>query len=222
LNAVSVQTVDKQSDEYELKGPDANAKGVLTKDGFLVKAGSIARRETVPSGKNFVSVHQKLLADGVLKEHQGKLRFAKDHLFNSPSGAAGAVLGGSANGWITWKNSSGKTLSEVKRVVRVNQNYLLDEQIRLQIKKRQEQLLDEGKLPTTVQLAKEYELFQERFGPAVLKTMDGEALLSFMHDHQRKDSLVYWLEWKNDEEFQTRRLGSIAGGQCSQISHIPP
>ena len=211
-----MQAVDKQSDEYELKGPDANARGVLTKDGFLVKAGSIARRETVPSGKNVVSVHQKLLADGVLKEHQGKLRFARDHLFNSPSGAAGAVLGGSANGWITWKNSSGKTLSEVKRVSRDEQHRLLTEDIRAQIKQRQEQLFDEGKLPSIEQLQKEYRLFRERFGPDVLKSMDGEALLSYMHDHRRtnRDSLVYWLEFKNDEEFQTRRLGSIAGGSA--------
>ena len=211
-----MQAVDKQSDEYELKGPDANARGVLTKDGFLVKAGSIARRETVPSGKNVISVHQKLLADGVLKEHQGKLRFARDHLFNSPSGAAGAVLGGSANGWITWKNSSGKTLSEVKRVSRDEQHRLLTEDIRAQIKQRQEQLFDEGKLPSIEQLQKEYRLFRERFGPDVLKSMDGETLLSYMHDHRRtnRDSLVYWLEFKNDDEFQTRRLGSIAGGSA--------
>ena len=209
-----MHVVDKQSDEYELKGPDANAKGFLTKEGFLVKAGSIARRETVPSGKNTVSFHRKLLEDGVLKEQQGKLRFAKDYLFKSPSSAASAVLGGSANGWITWKNSAGQTLSEAKRVARDNQQPLLSEHIRVQIKKRQEQLIDEGKLPTVAQLEQEYALFRERFGPAVLKTMDGEALLSFMHDHQRKDSLVYWLEWKNDEEFQTRRLGSIAGGSA--------
>ena len=209
-----MDVVDKQIDEYELKGPDANAKGFLTKDGFLVKAGSIARRETVPSGKNIESVHRKLLDDGVIKEHQGKLRFAKDHLFKSPSGAAGAVVGGSANGWITWKNSAGQTLSEAKRVARENEQPLLSEKVRVQIKERQEKLLDEGKLPTVAQLEREYTLFRERFGPTVLKTMDGEALLSFMHDHQRKDSLVYWLEWKNDEEFQTRRLGSIAGGSA--------
>ena len=40
-----MHVVDKQSDEYELKGPDENAKGVLTKDGFLVKAGSSIPRD---------------------------------------------------------------------------------------------------------------------------------------------------------------------------------
>lgn len=77
-------TVDTQSEEYELSGPDAEAKGVFTDNGFLVKAGSFARRETVPSGKSVNSVHQRLLNVGVLEEHDGKLRFAKDHLFKSP------------------------------------------------------------------------------------------------------------------------------------------
>ena len=35
-----------------------------------------------------------------------------------------------------------------------------------------------------------------------------------MHDHSNKDSLVFWLEWKNDDEFVTKRFGSIAGGSA--------
>jgi 5-methylcytosine-specific restriction protein B len=37
-----------------------------------------------------------------------------------------------------------------------------------------------------------------------------------MHNHRKanRESLVYWLEFKDDEEFQTRRLGSIAGGSA--------
>ena len=108
--------MDTHGEEYELKGPDADAKGIFTENGFLVKAGSLARRETVPSGKSVNSVHQRLIAEGVLEEHDGQLRFTKDHLFNSPSGAAAAVLGRTANGWISWKRADGQTLSEVKRV----------------------------------------------------------------------------------------------------------
>jgi hypothetical protein len=94
--------------EYELKGPDAHAKGVLTDNGFLVKEGSLARREIAPSGKGVFSIHQKLISEGVLEEHGGQLRFAKDYQFNSPSGAAAAVLGRTANGWISWKTSEGR------------------------------------------------------------------------------------------------------------------
>ena len=35
-----------------------------------------------------------------------------------------------------------------------------------------------------------------------------------MHDHSNRDSLVYWLEFKNDDEFPTPRFGSIAGGSA--------
>jgi 5-methylcytosine-specific restriction protein B len=35
-----------------------------------------------------------------------------------------------------------------------------------------------------------------------------------MHDHGNKDSLVYWLEFKNDDEFDSRSFGSIAGGSA--------
>ena len=42
--------------------------------------------------------------------------------------------------------------------------------------------------------------------------MDGYSLLEFMHNISNRDSLVYWLEFKDDEEFPTKRFGSIHGG----------
>jgi hypothetical protein len=57
----------------------------------------------------------ELLAQGILRMLEGSLIFTKDHLFKSPSAAATTVLGRSANGWIEWKNSKGKTLDELKR-----------------------------------------------------------------------------------------------------------
>ena len=57
--------------------------------------------------------------------------------------------------------------------------------------------------------------FREEFGPDVLANLDGEALLMKMHarkDHGH-DSLMYWLEFKDDEEFLAR-FGSIAGGSA--------
>lgn len=201
--------------EYELKGKDAVAKGVFTDNGFLVKAGSLARREIVPSAKSTVpAVHQRLIAIGVLEEQGGQLRFVKDHLFDSPSGAAAAVLGRTANGWIEWKRPDGQTLSKVKRVSRDDQTPLLNDAKRQQILEKHLQLLNEGQLPTQKQLDKQYALFREHFGPTALAGLDGEPLLSLMHDHGNHDSLVYWLEFKNDEEFETRRFGSIAGGSA--------
>ena len=49
--------------------------------------------------------------------------------------------------------------------------------------------------------------------PGVLTKLDGEDLLETMHAHGNKDSLVYWLEFKNDDEFPAR-FGSIAGGSA--------
>ncbi len=58
-----------------------------------------------------------------------------------------------------------------------------------------------------------YQTFRQRFGPTVLAGLDGEALLDTMHDHGRRDSLVYWLEFKDDEELPAI-FGSIAGGSA--------
>jgi 5-methylcytosine-specific restriction protein B len=57
-----------------------------------------------------------------------------------------------------------------------------------------------------------YAAFRSRFGPDVLKSLDGLALLNAMHTHGNKESLVYWLEFKNDDEFPGRSFGSISGG----------
>jgi len=208
-------TVAENSDEYELGGKDATAKGFLTENGFLVLAGSLARREIVPSAQSTIpSVHQQLLSEGVLEVHGKHLRFVADHLFASPSGAAAAVLGRTANGWVEWKRSDGQTLSSAKRIVREEQTALLDDAKRTEITQCHADLVNEGRVRTLQQLDTEYQLFRERFGPASLMTLDGEALLSFMHDHSNKDSLVYWIEFKNDDEFESRRFGSIAGGSA--------
>lgn len=206
------------ADEFEIKGKDAEGKGVFTEKGFLVKEGSLARREIVPSAQSTVpAVHQRLISEGVVEEHGEHLRFVKDHLFDSPSGAAAAVLGRTANGWKEWKRADGQTLSKVKRVSRDDESPLLDEANRKQIIERHEQLQNEGKLRTKQQLDEEYSLFRERFGPSVLQGLDGEALLTLMHDHSNRDSLVYWLEFKNDDEFETRKFGSIAGGSALKL-----
>ncbi len=202
-------------EKYEIKGKDAQGIGVFTDSGFLVKAGSLARREIVPSAQSTVpAVHQRLISEGVVEEDGEHLRFAKDHLFDSPSGAAAAVLGRTANGWKEWKRADGEPLSKVKRVTREEQTPLLSGAKRLEILERHEQLENDGKLRTKQQLDKQYALFRERFGPPVLKRLDGESLLTLMHDHSNKDSLVYWLEWKSDDEFETRKFGSIAGGSA--------
>jgi 5-methylcytosine-specific restriction enzyme B len=211
---VSIAMSDTE-EHFELNGKDAHAAGVPIDNGFVVRAGSIARKQIVPSAADTLTPIQKRLAsEGVLIEDGNGLRFAKDHRFDSPSGAAAVVLGRNANGWIEWKRPDGQTLSKVKRVSRESQEPILDDAKRKQIIERHQQLMNDGKLPSQQQLDKEYGLFRERFGPQVLAGLDGEPLLNLMHDHSNRDSLVYWLEFKNDVEFETSRFGSIAGGSA--------
>lgn len=74
-----------------------------------------------------------------------------------------------------------------------------------------EQLSSGGRLLTQERLEGYYGTFRRRFGPEVLRSLDGEELLHRMHAHGVKDSLVYWLEFKDDEEIPAI-FGSIAGG----------
>ena len=72
----------------------------------------------------------------------------------------------------------------------------------------------EGKLLSPAKLTEYYETFKTRFGPDVLSNLDGEELLTTMHDHSnRGNSLVYWLEFKNDEELPAV-FGGIGGGSA--------
>lgn len=207
--------MNEHDDQFILKGKDAEAYGSPTDEGFVVKFGALARKEIVPSAIDSVTpVRERLLAEGILEDQDGQLRFTKDYRFDSPSGAAAAVLGRTANGWVEWKHPDGRSLSEVKRVARASGEAMLSEAKRQEILSKHEELLNESKLYTIAQLEKYYDTFRQRFGPQVLSGLDGEALLTFIHDHSNKDSLVYWLEFKNDEEFDTKRFGSIAGGSA--------
>lgn len=99
------------------KGKKAIAKGEYTEEGLVVFADSTANAVENRSFPEASRARRKMLIDqGVLAAaDDDTLRFTKDHLFSSPSSAADAVLGRSANGWIDWKYSDGRTLDEVKR-----------------------------------------------------------------------------------------------------------
>ncbi len=56
--------------------------------------------------------------------------------------------------------------------------------------------------------------FRAKYGAEVLDRLSGTALLDAMHGRKSRDSLMYWLEFKNDEDFAGPRLGSISGGSA--------
>jgi 5-methylcytosine-specific restriction enzyme B len=74
------------------------------------------------------------------------------------------------------------------------------------------EMLESGELRSRDALAGHYATFRERFGPDVLRAHDGERLLSLLHE-TRPDGLIYWLEFKDDDEFPAI-FGSIAGGSA--------
>ncbi len=94
----------------------ASAKGMYTEEGFVVLAGSIARRDPSLSSHDTVEPRrEELLGSGVIAACKEGYRFERDWVFGTPSAAAAIVTGGAANGWTEWKNGRGQTLDEIYR-----------------------------------------------------------------------------------------------------------
>ena len=100
------------------KGKGVAATGYEASQGFVVKVGSQAVVESVPSMQQHVrgmyDLRQELIANGVLALEGMGYRFSQDYPFSSPSTAAAVILGRSANGRIEWKDAKGRTLKELQ------------------------------------------------------------------------------------------------------------
>jgi Domain of unknown function (DUF4357) len=82
----------------------------------VVLKGSKARLESVPSIQpSQERIRQPLAAEGIMAAQGGVVVFTRSHLFASPSMAAVALMGRSANGWVDWKTPQDQTLDDVKR-----------------------------------------------------------------------------------------------------------
>lgn len=115
-----VVPVTPKGDEPELmfcKGSSADGRGYYTEEGFVVLQGSTGRRESVASVQKSGEgrYRERLIESGILRIEGDRVVVVKDHLFGSPSMAALALTGRTANGWQEWKNAAGKTLHELKR-----------------------------------------------------------------------------------------------------------
>jgi len=109
------RSLDEQSVFFCKRG-GADARGVYNEEGFVVLKGSVARRATTTSSHDMIEPkREELRGSGVLVTIKDGYRFERDMAFSSPSAAAAIVTGGSANGWIEWKNAKGQTLDEVYR-----------------------------------------------------------------------------------------------------------
>lgn len=93
----------------------------------------------------------------------------------------------------------------------------LDPRIIDELKVTYKSLEEKGEFRTRDELANYFSTFQAHFGPEKLKALNGVELLETMHSHGNKDSLVYWLEFKDDDEFRSLYFGSISGGSAHKF-----
>ena len=115
----NASTAKGETELFYCKGSGADGVGEYTTEGFVVLKGSKGRAEVVASiqGTANERLRNQLMTEGIMAAQGGMLVFTRDYLFSSPSMAAMAVMGRSANGWVEWKATNGKTLDEVKRQV---------------------------------------------------------------------------------------------------------
>ena len=94
----------------------AEGRGRRTPDGFVVLKGSTAvlrERRSAKKWPYLTVIRNQLIADGTLEEKGGFYKFTKDYEFSSPSAAAAAIVGGSANGLLEWKTADGRVLKSL-------------------------------------------------------------------------------------------------------------
>lgn len=109
------KSVGAKSHDLILKAKGIEARGQDAADGFVVRAGSQAVKDEVPSIHTYLSdLRRALVAQGVLEDAGTVYRLTQDYTFNSPSTAAGVLLGRSANGRVEWKEAQGRTLKEIQ------------------------------------------------------------------------------------------------------------
>jgi 5-methylcytosine-specific restriction protein B len=91
---------------------------------------------------------------------------------------------------------------------------MFDERVLEQVRGCLGQLADSREIPSAEQLERYFATFRDRFGPRQLESLDGDALLEKMHGRsEAHDSLMYWLEFKDDAEFPAI-FGGIGGGSA--------
>lgn len=104
-----------KSRDLFLKAKGIEARGVDGSGGFVVRAGSQAVKDEVASIHAYlVELRKSLLAQGVMEPAGTGYRLTQDYTFNSPSTAAGVLLGRSSNGRVEWKDAKGRTLKEIQ------------------------------------------------------------------------------------------------------------
>lgn len=73
-------------------------------------------------------------------------------------------------------------------------------------------------LPEVSEVSRQREAFLAHFGPEQVARMSGPELLRQLpHNALNEQPMDYWLEFKNDEQFNYRLFGSISGGSAAKF-----
>ena len=105
----------EKSKDLFLNARDITARGYEDVAGFVVRSGSKAVKDEVPSIHAYLSnLREALIGQGLLEDGGNVYRLVQDYVFSSPSTASGVMLGRSSNGRVEWKDSIGRSLKEVQ------------------------------------------------------------------------------------------------------------
>ena len=120
LPVVGVSFFEKPKRSAKKQDLFLNAKGVQARgfeeaSGFVVRADSQAVKNEVPSIHPYLSdLRRELLNQGILKATGTSYQLVQDYIFNSPSTAAGVLLGRNTNGRTAWKDAKGQSLKKIQ------------------------------------------------------------------------------------------------------------
>jgi len=105
----------ENNEQLYLKGPQAEATGFDSAEGFIVLKGSRAKVSEVESLSEAIKIaRSQLVSDGLFVQKENSYELTQDYTFTSPSKASAIFLARPANGRIEWKNKSGKTLKDIQ------------------------------------------------------------------------------------------------------------
>jgi hypothetical protein len=117
VNELGLREGSDEDDLLICEGRGARATARYERSGTLVvRQGSTAAREATDAGTRATEIREELKEKGVLQANSDNtaLVFMRDEKFSSPSSAARAVLGRSANGRVEWKTKDGRTLKQLQ------------------------------------------------------------------------------------------------------------
>ncbi len=109
------RTAARSDRDLFLRSKGIEARGLDSAEGFVVREGSTAVIDELPSIHAFLSDLRRTLREkGVLIAAGDALKLSQDYTFNSPSTAAGVLAGRPANGRVEWKDAKGRTLKQIQ------------------------------------------------------------------------------------------------------------